>query len=349
MPEDSPQKHQRSTPVARLGFGGSNLLGDKTRTQGLALLEAAYAEGIRHFDVAPAYGYGDAEALVGEFARGKRDQIIIATKFGLQPMNPVAGAKRVVSTVRKVMRQSPWVRSLVKRSAKSLIRRGQFDTKSVQLSLDRSLKSLRTDFIDIYLMHECQPPDCSEELLDFLHRSVSQGKIRHFGIGTEFSQAQLVCSHCPEFAPIVQLKSSVLEPNLATLWASAPGGKGGALKTITHGSFTVVPALRHRLATDTTWADRWMARLGLDLRDDETVARLILQQALRANVHGTVLFQSGSFYRVAKNIRAAAGPRLSSVQLDDFEQLGLELSSHASPKRNIDRQNRGVRERGLSV
>ncbi|HTF67676.1 MAG TPA: aldo/keto reductase, partial [Edaphobacter sp.] len=227
MPEDTSQTLQESTLISRLGFGGSNLLGDKTRSQGLALLETAYAEGIRHFDVAPAYGYGDAEALVGEFARGKRDQITIATKFGLQPMKPVAGAKGLVSAVRKVMRTSPWVRGLVLRNAKSLIRRGQFDVKSARLSLENSLRALRTEVIDIYLLHECAPRDCSQELLDFLQQAVSEGKIRHFGIGTEFSQAQLVCSCCPEFAPIVQLKSSILEPNLSSLRAAESGRQSG--------------------------------------------------------------------------------------------------------------------------
>jgi D-threo-aldose 1-dehydrogenase len=308
--------------TSRVGFGGSNLLGDKTRSQGLALLEAAYAGGIRHFDVAPAYGYGDAEALVGEFARDKRDKIVIATKFGLQPMKPMAGAAGLVSAVRKVMRASPWVRGLVRRNAKSLIRRRQFDVKSAQLSLENSLRALRTEIIDIYLMHECTPPDCSNEVLGFLHEATAQGKIRHFGIGTEFAQARAICSCCPEFAPIVQMKSSVLEPNLSVLVGAEPAPRLMAKKFITHGSFTVLSALRHRLDTDRSWAQDWNRRLDLDLRDEHVVSSLVLQQALRANPEGVVLFQSGSLSRVVNNIRAASAPRLSASQLDEFELLG---------------------------
>ena len=50
-----------------IGFGCSNLFGGKTREEGLRLLEVAYDCGIRHFDVARYYGFGDAEGLLGEF------------------------------------------------------------------------------------------------------------------------------------------------------------------------------------------------------------------------------------------------------------------------------------------
>ena len=312
----------------RLGFGGSNLLGDKTRTQGIALLEAAYEEGIRHFDVAPAYGYGDAEALVGEFARGKRDKIRIATKFGLEPMKPLAGTGGLVNLVRKVMRTSPWVRALVRSKAPSLIKRGQFDLKFAQMSLERSLRLLNTDFIDLYLLHECTPADCSQPLLEFLQNAVLEGKIRRFGIGTEFSQAKLICTCCSQFTPLIQIKSSIVEPNLSALFAPGVASSPEARTVITHGSFTVMPKLRERLTNDPVWAERWSRILDLDLRDSESLAALVLQQALRINRKGVVLFQSGSVHRAVSNIRAAREKRLTSTQLDDFERLGAELAGN---------------------
>ena len=65
-----------------LGFGCNALLGEKTSTNGLALLDAAFDAGIRYFDVARVYGYGEAETLVGKFSKGKRTEILIASKFG---------------------------------------------------------------------------------------------------------------------------------------------------------------------------------------------------------------------------------------------------------------------------
>lgn len=330
MTQNSLRSDDCPTLNPRLGFGGSNLLGDKSRLQGLALLESAYDEGIRHFDVAPAYGYGDAEALVGEFARNKRDKIVITTKFGLEPIKPIAGAKGLLTMVRRGMRASPRLRSLVRRNAASLIRQGRFDVKSAQKSLERSLRWLQTDVIDIYLLHEAAPQDCSTELLDFLHGAMSRGKIRRFGIGAEFAHVQQVCSCRPEFASTIQIRSSLLEPNLALLSESDAGRQHGIREIISHGSLRIVPVLRQRLKSDPAWGERWNRRLGLDLHHENTVAGLILQQAQRSNREGMVLFQSASLTRVAANIRAAQAPRFAANQLDDFERLGAELQTAAS-------------------
>src|SRR2546428_83538 len=106
------------TPVTTtaLGFGCSSLLGGKTRAEGLRLLESAYEAGIRHFDVARYYSFGDAEGLVGEFARGRRDRITITTKFGLQPHRRLAKARGALQLVRRMMRASPLARDLVRRN-----------------------------------------------------------------------------------------------------------------------------------------------------------------------------------------------------------------------------------------
>lgn len=58
----------------------------------MRLLDAAYDAGIRHFDVAPLYGQGEAAALFGEFPRGRRDKVTVTTKFGIShPLATVAG------------------------------------------------------------------------------------------------------------------------------------------------------------------------------------------------------------------------------------------------------------------
>jgi aryl-alcohol dehydrogenase-like predicted oxidoreductase len=81
IPSSAPTEH-----FSRLGFGTSGIMGAAlTTSRRLRLLETAYAHGIRHFDTAPLYGQGEAESLLGQFSRGKRDSITITTKFGLTP------------------------------------------------------------------------------------------------------------------------------------------------------------------------------------------------------------------------------------------------------------------------
>ncbi len=71
--------------TTRLGFGCGSLMGATNRRDSLKLLEAAYEAGIRHFDVAPMYGYGEAESCLGEFLQHHHGQITVTTKFGIAP------------------------------------------------------------------------------------------------------------------------------------------------------------------------------------------------------------------------------------------------------------------------
>ena len=110
-----------------LGFGCNMLLGPKSRREGLALLAAAFDAGIRHFDVARAYSSGDAEGLLGEFLVGRRDSVTITTKFGLLPPHGVLGRMhRVKAIVRKAMRLSPALLSLLGMQSPRMAEGGAF-------------------------------------------------------------------------------------------------------------------------------------------------------------------------------------------------------------------------------
>ncbi len=79
------------TPI--LGFGCSAVMGRVSRKASLAALTAAYDCGIIFYDTARSYGYGESEALLGEFFRGRRDQVLLSTKFGiLQPPRALLNA-----------------------------------------------------------------------------------------------------------------------------------------------------------------------------------------------------------------------------------------------------------------
>ncbi|HXC29464.1 MAG TPA: aldo/keto reductase, partial [Stellaceae bacterium] len=82
-------------PSSRLGFGCGGVMGRVGRAQSLRAIAAALDGGITHFDVARLYGYGEAEALVGEALKGRRDKVVIASKFGLTAPR-AAGALRAL-------------------------------------------------------------------------------------------------------------------------------------------------------------------------------------------------------------------------------------------------------------
>ena len=148
-------------------------------------MHTAYDEGLNYFDVARVYGYGEAERLVGEFAKGKRSRIVITTKFGIRPLISIAGAGYARTLVRNLMRFSPSLRNRIGRQARSAVSHGRFGAAEARDSLETSLRVLGTDYIDIFLMHDCSLGDISDDLLVFLSRARAEGKIRYFGVATE--------------------------------------------------------------------------------------------------------------------------------------------------------------------
>ena len=73
-------------------------MGRVGRSQSLRTIAAALDGGITHFDLARLYGYGEAEALVGEALAGQRDRVVIASKFGLSATR-AAGALRALKPI----------------------------------------------------------------------------------------------------------------------------------------------------------------------------------------------------------------------------------------------------------
>jgi aryl-alcohol dehydrogenase-like predicted oxidoreductase len=104
----------------------------------LQLLECAYDAGIRHFDTAPYYGYGEAERVLGEFLRGKRDQVTITTKFGIQPPSVVRN-RFVNQMARRILGLAPSLRAVLSKKAQSLSKSGVF---SLRLALHQAEASL---------------------------------------------------------------------------------------------------------------------------------------------------------------------------------------------------------------
>ena len=117
-------------------------------------IKAAIETGINFFDVAPVYGKGHAETVLGKALQGeKRDEIIIATKCGL-----------------------PWSQDDRRKTRKDLTK------ASIFKEIDDSLARLQTDYIDLYQVHWPDPNTPISETTEALAELKKQGKIRHVGV-----------------------------------------------------------------------------------------------------------------------------------------------------------------------
>jgi aryl-alcohol dehydrogenase-like predicted oxidoreductase len=136
--------------VSVVGLGcnnfGRRLDVDATR----AVVDAAVEVGVTLLDTADVYG--ESETFLGEVLQGRRDQVVLATKFG----NSLRGALGDDQGARG----SRWY---------------------IRRAVERSLRRLRTDYIDLYQMHRPDPLTPLEETLAALTELVREGKVRYVG------------------------------------------------------------------------------------------------------------------------------------------------------------------------
>jgi aryl-alcohol dehydrogenase-like predicted oxidoreductase len=195
--------------TSALGYGCSQLMTRSGRRDAARLLEAAFEAGITHFDAARAYGYGEAEGALGEFVRGRRDQVTVTTKLGLEPPRRSRGLDLAKSAARSAVAVVPPLRSLARRGAGAMMRRGHFAVAEARASLETSLRELGTDGVDLLLLHVVEPADLSDELLEFLRGCVESGRARAFGTATGPEESAAILAARPEFAPVVQVENSI--------------------------------------------------------------------------------------------------------------------------------------------
>ncbi len=172
--------------TSRLGFGSSRLhyvsKADRQR-----LLALAFDLGITHIDTAPLYGDGLAELEVGKFIKGRRDEAVIATKFGFAPDRLLESFPRFDPVLRPI-------RSVARRAGFWQMRRVAFTHEEFGRSVENSLRRMQTDAIDILLLHDATADRIPsvDELLDEVAQLRRRGLIRLFGLaGTWTSVAGL--------------------------------------------------------------------------------------------------------------------------------------------------------------
>jgi D-threo-aldose 1-dehydrogenase len=302
-----------------LGFGCSSLT-SVGRKQALRLLETAFDAGIRHFDAARYYGYGDAEGILGSFLKSHRAQVTVTTKFGIDPPRRTGAVRIVLRIGRQILRVVPSARNAVQQRASSvLVKGGAFSVADARRNLEISLRELGIECIDFYLLHDYVPGNSSsDELAAFLQQAVSTGKIRHFGLGTSIDSVTRAMAAEPALCRVLQFQNSVLTRNREKL----PSGASPLGFVITHGPLgDAYRSLSAFLKVDNNRVKEWSGELGLDCSDENTLVALLLIYATEANPGGLVLFSARNADRIRQNAKAVCEPQVTVSQVKLFAQL----------------------------
>ncbi|MGC5007647.1 aldo/keto reductase [Streptomyces sp. NBC_00353] len=144
--------------VSRIGLGAMTMAGTYTTGGGLDDAESirtihrALDLGVTHIDTAEIYGPFHSEEIVGSAIKGRRDDVVVATKFGL--VSHSGGGPGVVDS----------------------------SAGNVKAAVEGSLKRLGTDHIDLYYQHRVDPNIPIEETVGALAELIAEGKVRHIGL-----------------------------------------------------------------------------------------------------------------------------------------------------------------------
>jgi aryl-alcohol dehydrogenase-like predicted oxidoreductase len=144
------------------------------------LIREAGALGINFIDTAEQYGNGESERRVGEALEGERDRWVLATKFGHQ-VGPHGERVRDASPAR------------------------------VPVSLEGSLRRLRTDCIDVYVYHIAPKAGEAEQVAEYLQKAKAEGKVRAVGISTNDLQ-EVEYLHSLGCLDVVQYAKNIMDP-----------------------------------------------------------------------------------------------------------------------------------------
>jgi aryl-alcohol dehydrogenase-like predicted oxidoreductase len=154
MPIPTRRLGHSTLDVSAIGLGCmglSGVYGPADDGESIALIQRAIDLGVNHLDSSDMYGWGHNEELIGKALKGRRDRVVLATKFG-QVQNP-GGPNKVDGRPEYVVQ-----------------------------ACDASLKRLGVDVIDLYYQHRVDPKVPIEETVGGMKRCIEQGKVRFLGL-----------------------------------------------------------------------------------------------------------------------------------------------------------------------
>ena len=177
--------HLGDLTVSRIGLGAMTMAGTYTTggplddSESVRAIHRALELGVTHIDTAEVYGPFHSEEVVGRAVKGRRDEVKIATKFGLVQHH---GDTHALGTD-----SSP---------------------ANVRAAVEGSLRRLDTDYIDLYYQHRVDPDTPIEETAGAVADLIAEGKVRHFGL-SEAAPATIRRAHAVQPVAALQTEYSL--------------------------------------------------------------------------------------------------------------------------------------------
>ena len=319
-----------SIEVSAVGFGlwtiSTGWWGIDDDQHGINLLRQAFDSGVTFFDTADTYGQGKGETILAEALGDVRDRIVIATKFGYDFYNH--------TNDREGHKELPQ----------------DFSPKHVRFAVEQSLKRLRTDYIDVYQIHNPRMWAVrSDDLFATLEDLKSEGKVRCYGaaLGPAIGWG-------PEGAAIIrgrdistlQIIHNMLEQDPGRSLIAASGERGvSVFVRVPHSSGllegkytadTTFPPNDHRSHRPREWLTEGLQKLDklsfLTNGTDRTIGQAAIQFILASPAVASVLPNIYDAEQLSEFVTAADTPQLTEDELALIAELYERNFGLAAPE-----------------
>ena len=309
-----------------IGFGCADLFREPSRVRRRRLLETAFDAGIRHFDVAPMYGLGRGERELGRFARERRGEVVIATKFGISPTHAAKTLGYAQGPVQRLLNAAPLLRQGV-RPYESDVRAGVvgsllyrdsgYEASAARASLERSLRTLRTDYVDLLFLHDPAPGSVeSDDVCAYMESARTAGRLRAWGVAGELGPTLDAARVLGSSVPVLQLRREIFAGA-----GTVPLLKGQQARIL----FGVIGRALRRITvhieSDEVIARRWSEAIGVRAQRPGVIASLLLRDALQASDGGPVLFSTVRDDRIHAAVATVTRDAGDDSQLEAFRTL----------------------------
>jgi hypothetical protein len=291
--------------VSALGFGCASLGSRVSESHGLRALNYAFERGVTWYDVAPAYGDGEAEGILGKFLNGRRDRVAICTKFGV-PRPVVSPLMRLLRPAARAMTKALPQWGSRKASGGRIWNKDRLHAEQIENSVIESLRRLRIDYIDVLALDEPSPQDCANEaVLRELRRVIEKGYVRCVAIAGA-PEAIIAGARAPGIYKIAQLSDNPFSQTVAPVKDSLAGN--AKFFFVTHGVFGVGAheRLSHLLVGDGGRLGALASQLAYG--PPFMASEMLLDYAFATNPEGVVLTSMFSQSHIDMNCARAARP-----------------------------------------
>jgi aryl-alcohol dehydrogenase-like predicted oxidoreductase len=260
--------------------------------------------GVTWYDVAPPYGDGAAESLLGGFLEFRRDRVVVCTKVGIS--RPVVSplGQIVRPAARVAVRMFPQLRAGIARM-RGAAPRVPIRPEYIEASVVESLRQLRTDYIDVLALHEPTPSACSDSsMLRTLERIVEKGYVRSISIAGPLEAIAAGAQASPVYR-FGQFENSVFTDAASRLRTISP--QAAALTFVTHGLFGMGTLEKFKSNFDSgAWKKSELLANYVNLDQELSADQILLDHAFAENPNGIVLSSMFATAHIDRNCRRAS-------------------------------------------